>query len=278
MPKIIAVTGGAGFIGKSVVEEIRHRGMLPRVIDRENNRDILDGTKMAAWLAECDSVIHLAGVLGTAELFDNPCKAVDVNVKGTLHVLQSCVINNCGFVGIAMPECWPNVYQATKYCAKSLAEAWRINYGLSVSHVRAFNAFGIGQKYGGNHPQKIIPTFSSLAWKGEAIPIWGDGEQVVDLIHVDDIARMLVDASSFYNGEVFDAGTGLGRTVNSIAQKIINVTGRGTIKYLPMRDGETPTDATCAKGEGWPKLDWRPLFDEKKFLQTVLSYSPENSK
>src|SRR6478752_5341040 len=97
-----------------------------------------------------------------------------------------------------MPDSdWANVYQATKLCSMKLATAWHRNFGVPVSHVRAFNAYGPGQKYGVGHPQKFLPTFASLAWRGEPIPIWGDGLQSVDPIHVDEVARMLVDATRF---------------------------------------------------------------------------------
>jgi UDP-glucose 4-epimerase len=272
--KRVAVTGGAGFIGAAVVEELKRRGHHPVVIDRAHGQDVTS-PGLGNWLRGTEVVIHLAGVLGTAELFDKPEIAIDVNVKGALAVLQACRELDVRFVGIAMPECWPNVYQATKYCAKHLVSTWHTNFGVPVSHVRAFNAYGKGQKYGPGHPQKIVPTFASLAWRNRPIPIWGDGTQLVDLIHTDDLARLLVDAMSFGNDEVFDGGTGRPLTVQQVAEMILDITGSTAgIEYLPMRLGETATDSTYARGEGWPKLDWRPLFDYAKFVDAVVSYAP----
>lgn len=273
MSKPIAVTGGHGFLGSAVVKELNKRGHDGFVIDRSAGRDVLD-PDLGKLTAHCGAIIHLAGVLGTAELFDAPIHAIDINVKGALNVLQACQANGMAFVGISMPDCWPNVYQATKHCAKRLATAWHQNFGVPVSHVRAFNAFGPGQKYGHGHPQKIVPTFASLAWQGKPIPIWGDGTQRVDLIHADDIARMLVDAMAFGGDDMFDAGTGQPLTVNAVAQMILDITcSKAGIEYLPMRAGETPTEVTYARGEGWPALDWRPRFDRLKFVETVRSYA-----
>jgi UDP-glucose 4-epimerase len=269
----VAVTGGKGFIGAAVSEELVRRGHDPVCIDRSAGIDITDGAALRAALDRADAVIHLAGVLGTAELFDDPFEAVDVNVKGTLNILQACRAQALRYVGIAMPECWPNVYQATKLCAKRLASAWHQNFGVPVCHVRAFNAYGPGQKYGPGHPQKIIPTFSVRAWQGLPIPIWGDGEQRVDLIHVDDIANILVDALQFGADETIDAGTGHPMTVNEVANRVLRITGsKAGIEYLPMRHGETKTDVTWARGEGWDKLTWRPAMDLDRLDRTIRLY------
>jgi hypothetical protein len=96
------------------------------------------------------------------------------------------------------------VYTATKVAATRLASAYHHTHGLPVSHVRAFNAFGPGQAHGPGHPQKIIPTFAVEAWAGRPIPIWGDGNQTVDLIHTSDLARMLVDAIDHGDDVTFD--------------------------------------------------------------------------
>lgn len=269
----VAVTGGSGFIGASVVRRLESLGHVATVVDRSTGHDILSA-ELGDWLAGSEAVIHLAGILGTAELFDNPSAAVDVNIKGSLNVLQACRHHRLRYVGIAMPECWPNVYQATKLCAKRLASAWHENFGVPVSHVRAYNAFGIGQHYGPGHPQKIVPTFSTLAWMGRPIPIWGDGLQLVDMVHVDDIARMLVDVLEFGDDETFDAGTGRPMTVLDVARRVLKITGgKGGVELLPMRAGETPTKVTYARGEGWPKLNWRPVFDEGQFETTVRAYA-----
>lgn len=269
----ILITGGSGFLGSAVRAEAEKRGNVVTSFDLETGGDVRDAAALMEASRGHDAVIHLAGVLGTAELFDSPELAVDVNVKGTLNVLQACRKHQLRYVGIAMPECWPNVYQATKLCAKRLATAWHIAFGIPVSHVRAFNAFGPGQKYGPGHPQKIVPTFATLAWQGQPIPIWGDGTQLVDLIHSADIARMMINALAFGNDETFDAGTGRPMTVFEVASRIISITGsKSGVEYLPMRAGETPTRVTYARGEGWPLLDWRPTFDATEFANVVMGY------
>jgi UDP-glucose 4-epimerase len=271
----IAVTGGHGFIGGATVRAAKEDGHDAWSFDHADGHNVLGSL---AALEGADVVIHLAGMLGTAELFDSPHRAVEANITGTLNILQWCERNGAGIVQILMPDSdWKNVYQATKICAARLGSAWHRSRGVPVSSVRAFNAYGPGQKHGPTHPQKILPTFATEAWAGRPIPIWGDGDQSVDLIHVDDIARMLVDATRFGNDEVFDAGTGTAISVQSVAEMVNFYTGQPTsnIKHLPMRPGEEPHTHICASGEGWDKLSWRPEHDWDQVRAVVEWYRPE---
>jgi UDP-glucose 4-epimerase len=119
-----------------------------------------------------------------------------------------------------------------------------------------------------------VPTFATEAWAGRPIPVWGDGEQTVDLVHTDDVARMLVDALDYGNDATFDGGTGQAVTVNQLAQFVLGVTGSaGGVDYLPMRRGEIPT-RIAATGEGWDRLTWRPELDWDAIAEAVLWYRP----
>lgn len=263
----VVVTGGTGFIGSAVCRELKERDHEPILFDRANGQDV-----MYDRLPDADHCVHLAGLLGTDELFDTPDLAVDANIKGTLRVLEWCAVNAAGYTGILMPPVFASVYTATKLCAEHLAKAWHHTYSVPVSHVRAFNAFGPGQKHGPGHPRKIIPAFATSAWRNEPLTVWGDGEQTVDLIHTSDLARMLVDATSYGNCETFDGGTGTAWTVNEVADMVITAAdSASTIEYRPMRRGETPTEIV-AEGEGWCDLGWRPRFRLDQMYETVESY------
>lgn len=278
----IAVTGGAGFIGAYVVKYAQHAGHDVVVFDSDdfgNKRDVRDTREVNEGLDGAGHVIHLAGVLGTHELFDNPYLAVETNISGTLNVLEWCRHNSAGYTGILMPDAFPSVYTATKIAAARLTSVYHREYKIPVSHVRAFNAHGAGQKYGPGHPQKILPTFATKAWAGEPLPIWGDGTQTVDLVAADDLGRMLVDAVQFGNDDMFDGGTGHALSVNEVAEFVIDrveeVTGERFAwgNHLPMRRGEVPTHIV-AKGEGWEKLGWCPTFSWDAVAATVDSYRP----
>jgi UDP-glucose 4-epimerase len=270
----IAVTGGGGFIGAATIAYAHDEGHQAWAFDRSNGDDILGSLES---LRDATHIIHLAGMLGTSELFDTPEQAIEANVTGTLRILEWCREIGAGYVGITMPDSdWANIYQATKLCAMRLASAWHRSYGIPVSHVRAFNAFGPGQKHGPGHPQKIIPTFATYAWAEKPIPIWGSGLQTVDLVHVSDIARMLVEATEWGDDQVFDAGTGESQTVRQVAATVNRICGQpqDSFHYLPMRKGETPESDIVAKGEGWELLGWGPEFEKEDLIATVRFYKP----
>lgn len=270
----IAVSGGAGFIGAATIALAESYGHTAWRFDRADGNDVLGNLDA---LKGADTIIHLAGMLGTSELFDTAEDAIQANVIGALRVLEWCKANDAGFVGITMPDSsWANVYQATKLCSMRLATAWHRNKGVPVSHVRAFNAYGPGQKHGPGHPQKFLPTFATMAWAGEPLPIWGSGNQTVDAVHVDEVARMLVNATQFGNDEVFDAGTGIGLTVNYIAGFVNRICNQApdNVVHLPMRDGEEPDTNIRATGEGWDKLNWWPTVNWDKMREAVEWYRP----
>lgn len=265
----IAVTGGSGFLGQAAIRAAEDHGHNAWAFDHATDDDILGNLDN---LRGADTVIHLAGMLGTSELFDEPEAAVQANVVGTLRVLRWCQENGAGYVGISMPPVFPSVYTATKVCASRLATAWHWAYGLPVAHVRAFNAYGPGQKWGPGHPQKIVPTFARAAWEGKPLPVWGDGEQTMDLVHADDVGRMLVEACSHGDDVTFDAGSGLAVTVNELAAFVLDQTGSTAgVVHLPMRTGERPT-RIVAEGEGWERLDWKPSHEWSRVAATVEWY------
>jgi UDP-glucose 4-epimerase len=269
----VLVTGGGGFIGRAVVRECEARGYKPEVFGLEHG-GITDGEAVAEAVDGQDAVIHLAGLLGTHELFDAVHDAVDVNIHGTVNVLDACVGAGAAYVGIAMPPVFPSVYTATKIAATRLASAYHRTYDLPVSHVRAFNVFGPGQAHGPGHPQKFMPTFAVESWARRPLPIWGDGTQTVDMIFVDDVARMLVDAIGHGDDVTFDGGTGEAWAVGAVAELVNTLTGSPAgVEYLPMRRGETPT-RIVATGEGWDLLGWRPELRMRDIAGTVKAYSP----
>lgn len=272
----VLVTGGGGFIGRAVVAEIKSRGWDAVVFDRSDGLDVRNPGDLDEF-SGVHHVIHLAGVLGTHELFDTPQLAVDVNITGTLNVLEFCRLHDAGFTGITMPQVFPSIYTATKIASTALASAYNHTHGVPVSHVRAFNAFGPGQAHGPGHPQKIIPTFAYNMWNNLSVPIWGDGEQTVDLVHTIHLARMLVDAVSHGDNVTFDGGTGQAFTVNEVAVLVNTaVAAQGgpryfNADYLPMRRGEVPTNIV-ATGENWDRLQYLPEFRMSDLFEAVAYY------
>lgn len=269
----ILVTGGTGFIGQSVIQTLEKAGHTVTPFDRTIGHDVRDQKSCNVAVKNKDAVIHLAGILGTHELFDFVQEAIDINIGGAVNIMQACLNNDAKYLGITMLPVFPSIYTATKVSSQRFASAFHHTYGLPVTHVRAFNAYGPKQAHGHGHPRKIIPAFSVEGWSNVPLKIWGDGTQAVDLIDVDDVAQVFLEALDVPGkDETIDAGTGVGLTVNEVAEFVLEVTGSTAgIEYLPMRRGEIPTQVVAA-GEGWEHLTHRPQFDKLKLMKTILAY------
>lgn len=259
----VLVTGGNGFIGTYVVDELVKRGYHVSVLDTRWRPtpegvdlvlgDIRDATSVTEAVAHADGVIHLAGVLGTQETISNPRPAAETNILGGLNVLEAAVQYNLPMVNIAVGNFWMNnTYSITKNTVERFAEMLVRYRGAKVTTVRALNAYGPRQvaaaPFGPSKVRKVMPSFICRALSGEDIEVYGDGEQIMDMIFVGDVANVLVTALE-HTAEhgpvrsVLEAGTGRETTVNDIANTVLaEVTSKfefyPKLVHLPMRPGE----------------------------------------
>ena len=246
----ILITGGEGFLGKHLQKYYRQRNIDFDTLDLVGNPtwrfNVTNPLTLA--IGKYTKVVHLAGVLGTHELFDDIEQAIDVNIKGTVNVLNFCRKTKAAFHGVTMAHVWVNPYETTKLAAEKLAEAWSREHDFPVKYTTVYNAYGEHQAHGPGHPQKIIPTFATKAWAKEPIPIWGDGTQKVDLIYAGHVAALIANDSDL------DGGHGYAWTVNQIAEMVWEMVNPGTppqAEHHPMRRGEhTPTHDPIAQNPG----------------------------
>jgi len=268
----IAVTGSRGFVGAHVAQAAEAAGHEIIHFDRRDGNDILGDLGA---LEGAEAVIHLAGVLGTMELFGDIELAIHTNVLGTYRIAEWCSNNDAQLTLVNVPFVFPSIYCATKRGAYEICVAMNRAGMLKMSSVTVFNAFGSGQHTGDwsrKAPRKFVPTFSVAAWQGKPLPIWGDGNNLIDPIHTSEVARIFVEATQFNDGQVFDAGCGIELTVNEVAHFINQHTGNEAgIAYEPMRIGETPTNV-AAEGRGWDLLTRPPTFSWQQLADTVDWY------
>ena len=217
----ILVTGSAGFIGSAVVRALSARGCQARPFDTPN--DVAHPEVVRKAVKGVDAVIHLAGQLGTAETFGLEAQVARTNIIGAINVADACRERGIPMVQIGTGhKGQPNPYAITKACAEDLLLA-RTDQPIAV--VRAYHAYGSGQKacapHGPSPVRKIIPSFVCRALTDMPVEVNGSGEQLVDLVHVNEVARVLVDAVDGPYGQVIDL-----------------CGSSSPIVHLPMRPGE----------------------------------------
>lgn len=255
----VLVTGGSGFIGSHVVSALLQRDLTPVIFDRHVRKppagcelilgDVRDPVAVTEAVAHADGVIHLAAVLGTQETIANPRPAAETNILGALNVFEALAQYQVPAALAAVGNHWmQNGYSISKTSAERYAEMYNLERCTSIAVVRALNAYGPGQSvaapYGHSKVRKIMPSFICRGLSGHPIEVYGSGGQMMDMIHVADVAEVFVRAmlhGPHPDGICYEAGTGLAPKVMTIADLVCEYTG-GHIVKVPMRPGE-PEDS-----------------------------------
>lgn len=298
----VAVTGGAGFIGTYVVEELRRRNHEAIIFDHKGRRgdvdnvevmlgDTRDDTAVTELAAHVDGIIHLASVLGTAETVGNPRPAVMTNVISGMNVFEAGVQYGLPVVNIAVGNAgFSNPYSASKTCVESLGHMYVRDRGLRLNQIRLVNAYGprqsVAAPYGSSKVRKITPSFVTRALTGAPIEVYGDGLQVSDMVWVGDGARALVlaleaAAAGNVSTHVLECGPASHNRVLEVAELVAKEAEQFTgitspIAHLPMRPGETPgafvtCDPTTLAPIGMSNADLLPL--DQGIARTVGWYA-----
>lgn len=253
-PKRVLITGGAGFIGSHLVEHYQGKAEVV-VLDNLrsgylHNLDGLDHTLIHGSVTdpqivnqamqEVDLVFHLAAMISVPESMEKPLECVEINVNGTLNILDAAVTHNVSKVVLAssaaiygdnptvpktedmMPEPM-SPYAITKLDGEYYLELYRREKGLPTTSLRFFNVFGPRQDPNSAYAA-AVPIFIQKALAGEPITIFGDGKQTRDFIHVKDIVAALVHiaARPDLHG-TYNVGYGKSMTVNQLANDIIRL-------------------------------------------------------
>lgn len=261
----LLILGGDGFIGGYVADEARARGLDVTIFDhcRHGHRsgvsaflgDIRDPASVHDAVMHADYAINLAAILGTQETIRNAVYCIETNLIGTVNFLDACVptsFHEVRGVQIGIGNYWmDSPYPITKRAGMAFVRMYNKELGTKVAMVRAMHAYGERQKH--RPVRKIVPTFIVQALRGEPLSVYGDGEQIVDMIYVGDLAKILLDACTSLNVDydrVYEAGLGRHLTVNDVARQIIAAAGSSSeIVHLPMRPGEEENAVISARSE-----------------------------
>jgi UDP-glucose 4-epimerase len=264
--KKVGVTGGMGFIGRYVVEELQQQGLVPVIFDHHRRSpgeydenvevfvgDVRDDTAMTEFAAHVDGFIHLAAVLGTQETITNPRPAAESNLRGGLNFLEACAQYRLPGTYIAVGNWFMNnPYSITKNMIERFVDMYNADRGTRVNIVRAVNAYGprqlAAEPFAHGKVRKVTPSLVCRALCGMPMELYGGGRQVSDMVYVGDVATVLVAALlEAEDGNVLDKAVEVGSvehtTILEVATEINNIMAelgrpRVPITSLPMRPGE----------------------------------------
>ena len=296
---ISIVTGGAGFIGSHIVEELKKLDHMVVVIDNEYsdndnfhwrkdtlnvNIDITDYKGLKNAFTGADYVFHCAAEARIGPAIENPVNALNINTIGTCNVLQCArevgakkVLYSSTSSGYGLNEA-PNIetqpddclnpYSVSKIAGEKLCKMYTDLYGLNTIIFRYFNVFGERAPRKGQYAP-VTGIFLRQKAAGEPLTIVGDGEQRRDYIYVKDVANANVMAAisnpdDEAYGQVYNVGSGKNYSVNEIASFISD----DTIN-IPPRIGEARNSlANIDKIQ--KTFAWKPEMNVEQWIKTQL--------
>jgi UDP-glucose 4-epimerase len=306
--KSILVTGGCGFIGTSLVTVLRDRGYSVKVLDNLSNvsdvaradsvtpwgqdvevvqGDIRDSSVVRAAMGKIDTVVHLAAFGSVADSIGDPEGNFDVNVRGTLSVLQACVAQDVpqiifastggALIGNVEPPVneaslpWPiSPYGASKLCCEAYLHAFSGSYGLSAVALRFANVYGPHSL----HKKGAVTTFIMQALASEPLIIYGDGTASRDFLFVDDLCDGIAAAvGSNLVDEVIHLASGVETSIGELAELILDITDRPatSIDYLAPRRGEVARNfATAEKARAL--LQFSPRYSLRTGMERTVDW------
>lgn len=304
----ILVTGGAGFIGSHVVDALLEKGHEVCVVDdlstgsRENlNRkarfyqvDIRDPRLADVFEEERPEIVsHQAARANVRESFEKPLLYADVNILGSLNVLECCrcygvtkiLYASTGGAVYGEPQRLPvgeehpvrplDPYGASKHHVEHYLEIYRTNYGIRFTALRYPNVYGPRQDPNGE--AGVVAIFTGQMLRGGRPVINGSGEQERDFVHVSDVAAANVLALERGDGEVLNIGSGIGTSVNTIYSILAELTGfRGERTHGPGKQGEVYRIFLDA-GRARRVLDWQARIPLREGLASTVRYFQEKA-
>ncbi|MBL1217701.1 MAG: SDR family NAD(P)-dependent oxidoreductase [Planctomycetes bacterium] len=304
----VLVTGGAGFIGSHLATRLVALGAHVTVIDdlsegRADNlrhiRDqirfvhasILDADALADAVEGKDLVFHEAALASVPRSVAEPERTNEVNVIGTLRVLQACVNHDVPRLVYAssssvygdlptLPKHESHVpqplspYAQQKLSGEHMCSVWSACYGLTTVSLRYFNVFGPRQAADSAYAA-VVAAFATALLAGEQPRIYGDGSASRDFTYIDNVVNANLAAGSCdptLSGRVFNIAMGQRITVLELLQEMATLTGRpADVDFLPPREGDVEhslADIEAARNE----LGFQPTVALREGLHHTLQW------
>jgi UDP-glucose 4-epimerase len=299
------VTGGAGFIGSKVAALLTEHGYDVVVLDnlvtgyRKNleplasvrlvEGDVRDDSLVLKLAEGADIIFHLAASVGNTRSIENPVEDSEVNIIGTLRVLEAArragvqkvvcsssaaIFGELKFLPIredhpAEPD---SPYGVSKLAAEKQCLAYAKLYEMEAICLRYFNVYGINQHYDayGN----VIPIFARRMLRNEPLTIYGDGEQTRDFVNVSDVATANLKAAQARGvSGAFNIASGESVTVNRLVGMMREASGiNPEVGYVPSRRGDV-RDSLADISAAREALGYAPLVNMSEGLAEYMAWA-----
>lgn len=300
----IFVTGGAGFIGRHIVQSLleNHEVIIYENFSNSNTQNLNFVSKHIPIVIEgdlsnfellkknlkgVDLVIHLAAKIDVSESLKHPEISNKVNVQGTINLLKACTKSNVkNFIGASSAAIYgdPNQIPVTEktipnpvspYGADKLAMEFYIRafanaFGFNAVSLRFFNVYGKGQS---NQYAGVITKFLQKLSKNESLVIFGDGKNTRDYVYIDDLVQGILDTITNINGkkgEVYNLASGKSVSVNELAETMKKISEKDVkiIHESPRKGDLIFSEASIRKASA--ELGFSPKTDLKNGLKKLL--------
>lgn len=304
------VTGGAGFIGSNYVRHVlshsddavlvydalTYAGNRDNLRDLEDDRrlafvkgDVCDRDGVAEAMAGCDAVVHFAAESHVDRSIVNPDAFVRTNCGGTnvvCDIARRLEVDKV--VCISTDEVYGSIdvgsftetdrlaprspYSASKAGADLIALAYRETHGLPVTIARPSNNFGPYQ-----HPEKVIPLFTTNLLDGLAAPLYGDGKNVRDWCHVEDNCTAIdLVLRQGLPGEIYNIGGGNELANLDLAARLLALCGRDESFIQPVADRLGHDRRYSVDSAKIHRLGWRPAREMEEALAATVAWYRDN--
>lgn len=302
----VLITGGAGFIGANLANQLVADGHHVRVLDDlsagESERldprvlftrgDVKDRPKLWTLLQGVECVFHLAARVSVSESVLYPREYNDVNVGGTVGVMEA--MRDVGVKRVVLASSAtvygeqteqplheemrphpPVPYAVSKIAAEYYLFTLGALYGIETVALRIFNAYGRWQALPPSYPP-VIPQFMRQALSGGSLVILGDGEQRRDFVYIDDVVSALIAAAtaSGVDRQIINVGSGEEVSIKDLARLVLRLVGRrGNVIHNEQQSGGVRR-MRADLGRAHTLLHYEPRMDLATGLKLLLEQDP----
>jgi UDP-glucose 4-epimerase len=298
----VLVLGGQGFIGSYIVDSLLESGHRVRVFTRQPSLeltqaevfvgDFLDKAKLSESLNDMDAVVHCISTTVPATSALDPLNDINTNLVGTIELIKlmeaqrvnRLIYLSSGGTVYGNPQLTPvtesaplnpiSSYGAVKVAIENFIEVSRINQGIQPTIVRPSNPFG--ERQGHKGVQGLISTVLHNILNGRPTRVYGDGTVIRDYIYVKDVAELVNRMIGSDNCGVYNAGSGVGYSINQVIEIIEQVTESKVKKDMYPSRGFDVNEIVLDSSLALKDFDWKPWVSIEAGIRRQFDWMKKN--